>query len=340
MAQGNVGTTFRWLTEQQVADLVDINDSIDALARGVVDEARGAALALDKMLGTWDGGAMHALGAMHIAGDRAGFKTWVHTGNGATAVYALFDSTNGRLVAMLEAATLGQIRTSAMSGLAARALARAEADEMAVIGTGAQAITQVAAVAAVRRLRRLRVFSRGPAKRADFVNRARELFEFEIVDCDRLEEAVSGAPIVTLITRASEPFLHADMVAPGALVIAAGAILPGSAECHPDLVARAGLVVVDSIGNARTNSRELREHFASNASGWDSVRTLGSILQDGPGMLPIDRDITLFKPMGTGLSDLAVAALASVRADERAVGLVIDQPQRAKPRWRTAGSRP
>lgn len=324
-----------WLTEAEVASLVDLNDAMAALRVGLVEEAEGRARTVDKALGVWPGGAMHALGSLSPRLHYAGFKTWVHTDRGATAIFSLFDTRDGRLLAVLEAATLGQIRTSAISGLAADMLAAPDAREMALVGTGAQALTQVAAVSAVRPLGRLRVFSPTPEKRAAFVERARDHFDFEVMDCATLADAVDGAPIVTLITRAAQPFLDAELLAPGILLIAAGAILPANAECLPSVLARTTSVFVDSLGNAQRNSRELREHFGTGPEGWESVHTLGALLS-GKAALPEGGDITLFKPMGTGLSDLSVAIMAYERAMERGVGRAIDQPVRVLPRWRSA----
>jgi ornithine cyclodeaminase len=324
---------LRWLTEAQVADLVDINDAMAALRVGFVEEADGIARTVDKALGTWEGGAMHALGSMMPNEHLAGFKTWAHTPGGATAVYALFDMRNGRLLAVLEAATLGQIRTSAVSGLGADLLAAPQLDEMAIIGTGTQALTQVAAVAAVRALRRLRVFSRRPEPRAAFVEQARKAFGIEVIDSPSLESAVEGVPLVTLITRSIEPFLDAAMLAPGALVIAAGAILPAQAECHRDVLEGSGLFVVDSLGNAQRGSRELRDHLGEASENWGDVKTLGAILRDGVAR-PGGDAFTFFKPMGSGLSDLAVAMMAYERAEDRGIGLTIGQPSRVMPKWR------
>jgi ornithine cyclodeaminase/alanine dehydrogenase-like protein (mu-crystallin family) len=335
MSATEMRSPLRWLTEAQVADLVDINDAMAALRVGFVEEADGIARTVDKALGTWDGGAMHALGSMMPNEHRAGFKTWAHTTGGATAVYALFHMRDGRLLSMLEAATLGQIRTSAVSGLGADLLASPETDEMAIVGTGAQALSQVAAVAAVRPLRRLRVFSRRAEPRAAFVQKAREAFDIEVIDCPSIEAAVNGLPLVTLITRSSEPFLKAGMLAPGALVIAAGSILPSQAECHRDVLEASGLFVVDSLGNAQRGSRELRDVFGEGPEGWDDVRTLGAILRDGV-VRPAGGAFTFFKPMGSGLSDLAVAMMAHERAESRGVGLAIDQPSRVMPKWRAA----
>lgn len=323
-----------WLSESQVAALVDINAAFEALRTGFVDEAAGKASSVNKALGILPTGTIHALGSMMPARGYAGFKTWAHTSAGATAIFSLFDARNGRLLAVLEAATMGQIRTAAVSGLAADVLAARDADELAVIGTGAQALTQVAAVAAVRRLRALRVYSPTAEHRAAFVKRARDNFGFEVRDCDSLEAAIRGAPIVTLITRTRQPFLHAEMVAKGALVIAAGAILPANAEFFPDVLDRAGSIVVDNLSNAQFASRELIDYFGSEGRDWERVLTLGAVLAD-PTRIGAGGDLRLFKPMGTGLSDLAVAILAYESAHRQHVGLHIKQPRRVTPAWRS-----
>ena len=326
---------LRWLTEAQVAELVDINDAMKALRGAFVEEADGVARTVDKALGTWEGGAMHALGSMMPNEHYAGFKTWAHTTGGATAIYALFDMRNGSLLSVLEAATLGQIRTSAVSGVGADLLAPDGIDEMAIIGTGAQALTQVAAIAATRPIRHLRVFSRRPEPRAAFAARAREAFGIDVVESRSIEEAVEGVPIIALITRSSEPFLKAGMLAPDALVIAAGAILPAQAECYPDVLQHSGLFVVDSLGNAQRGSRELRDHFGETPERWGDVRTLGAVLRDGA-PTSAGGSFTFFKPMGSGLSDLAVAMMAYEKAERNGTGLAIDQPCRVMPKWRAA----
>jgi alanine dehydrogenase len=325
-----------WLTENDVIGAVSLNDAIPALAAGLIAESKGEAGNVEKSLGMWNGqNAMHALGSMMPFKGYVGFKTWAHTVKGAAAVFSLFDANNGRLLAMMEAVGLGQIRTAGISGLATQAMADPDADEMALIGTGAQALMQVAAVAATRKLRRLRVYSPTPDKRTAFVAKSRAAFQFEIVNCASLEDAVENAPIVTLITRAKAPFLEPSMIAHGTHVNAAGAILPGNSEFYPSLFERATLIVVDSVANARKASAEFRERFGTDEKNWEEVKSLGAILAQHPGRSP-DADITLFKPMGMGLSDLCVAALVYEQALARGTGVPLDRGQRQPPRWTAA----
>jgi ornithine cyclodeaminase len=336
-ADGHVDPVL-WLTETDVLACVSLNQAIAALAQGLVAQHQGEAANVDKTLGTWnDQSSMHALGAMMPVKGYIGFKTWVNTPKGAAAIFSLFDANQGRLLGMLEAVALGQMRTAGISGIATQAMADPGADDMALIGTGAQALMQVAAIAAGRKLRRLRVYSPTGPKRAAFVDKARAAFDFDIVDCADLESAVRDAGIVTLITRARAPFLRASMIASGTHINAAGAILPGNSEFHQDLFERATLIVVDSLPNARLASTEFRERFGAQEQGWAAVRTLGGVLAQGEGR-PAGTDITLFKPMGMGLSDLSVAALVYEQAVARGAGVSLSRGQRSPPRWTARGA--
>lgn len=319
-----------WLTEQDVVSLVLLDDAIEALERTI---GAPGAFNVPKALGGWgDGSSMHSLGSAVPSLGYAGYKNWVNTKRGATAVYSMFDAGDGRLLAVIEAAALGQLRTSAMTGVGTRWLAAARADDMALVGTGAQAITQIAAVNAVRPLRRLRVWSPTADRRRAFVAKVRERFGFEVVDSGSVEEATEGATIVTLVTRAKEPFLSAPMLARGAHLNAVGAILPGNAEFQQDVFDRADVVVVDDLPNTQKASREFIERFGG-GRGWDAVRPLGAVIAAGGGR-PEGCDLSLFKAMGMGLSDLAVATMAYERAKARGIGRTLPAPVRAVPGWK------
>src|SRR5262249_28275605 len=214
-----------WISEADVVSLMNLGDAINALERGLLAEARGDARNMVKTHATWGkGSTLHAIGAVFPKDGFAGTKTWAHTEGGATPLLILFDSETGSLKAIIEAFALGQMRTGSASGVATRWLTAEEADELAIIGTGKQAVTQVAAVVAVRPIKRLRVFGRNEERRAKFVTRVKEEFGLEVLAAKSLAETVADAPIVTVVTRATEPILFATDVAKGAHINAVGAI--------------------------------------------------------------------------------------------------------------------
>jgi ornithine cyclodeaminase len=325
-----------WLTEEDVGSCIDLNNAISALEEGLALEASGDAANIIKALATWDpGSATHSLGSLMPGRGYAGFKTWAITPKGGSAVFALFDAKEGRQLALMEAGLLGLLRTAGISGLATRALADPDADEMAVIGTGRQAMMQVASVAVTRPIRRLKVWSRTPANRDAFIAKIKERFPFVIEGANTVEEALSDMPIVTLITRAQDPFVDAQMIAKGAHVNAAGAILPKNAEFLPNLFDRSDMVVVDNLDNARKASREFRDHYGENDEAWRSVMVLGDVLAKKTSR-PANCDVTLFKPMGMGLSDLSVAIAVYNEAVAKNIGIRLPAKHVPAARWTLA----
>jgi ornithine cyclodeaminase len=333
---GSAANDPLWITEAEVASLVDMGEAIAALERGLALEAEGKAENMVKTHAIWGGGhTLHAVGALFPESGFVGTKTWAHTEGGATPLLILFDSHDGALEAVIEAFALGQLRTGGISGVATRWLARADADDMALIGTGKQAITQLAAVAAVRPLRRLRVFSPHAERRAAFIKRVRAELDLPAEEAESVAAAVAGASIVTLVTRARTPFLTSAMLARGAHVNAVGAITPERMEFEPALVARAGVIAADSVPQVRNLSREFQEAFGSDEAQWGRMKPISAIVAARQPR-PKDADITIFKAMGMGISDLSLGIEIYRRARAKGLGRAIPHPQRAKPRLKAA----
>jgi ornithine cyclodeaminase/alanine dehydrogenase-like protein (mu-crystallin family) len=324
-----------YLTEEQVTSLVDLGDAIDALEDVFARDGAGETVSIPKALGTFgDQSSLHALGSAIPSMGLGGFKTWINTKRGAVALMNVFDVERGRLLAIIEAGALGNLRTSAISGVAVRWLVPSETAEMTLIGTGRQALLQVAAIAMVLPLRRLRVFSPTAERRREFVTKAKGLFGFAVEESASLEAAVDHSPLVTLVTRARAPFLRADMLARGTHLNAVGAILPANAEFTQDVFDRASPIVVDSIDAVQQNSREFIDRYGKPGESWRGVQTLGQIIKRGTRLRAPAQDLSLFKAMGMGISDLAVARLVIERARSKGLGIEIAPPGRSTPRWR------
>ena len=322
-----------WLSEDNVASLVTLNDTIAELEKGLRHLGQGKAFNIPKALGSIGPQAsMHSLGSALTQDGYCGYKNWVNTPQGAKAVFILFHAIEGRLLAILEANALGQMRTSAMTGLGTKWLAPSNAADMAIIGSGRQALAQIAAVNAVRPLKRLRVWSPTPEKRAAFCNKVRTMFDMEVMDASSLEQATDSAEIVTTVTRASAPFFNGNLLAKGAYYNAVGAILPSNAEFHQDVFDRVGMIAVDDVPSTRKASREFIDYFDKGGHDWNLVRPLGDVIANNQHQLT-GGDVTLFKSMGMGISDLSVATLAYQRAQEAGLGLSIPLTQNADIRW-------
>ncbi|WP_324698890.1 ornithine cyclodeaminase family protein [Novosphingobium sp. RL4] len=321
-----------WITEQDVVELLSLPEAIDALRVGLAEEAAGHATNMVKTHVIWGGHAtLHAIGAVFEGKGFAGTKTWAHTEGGAMPLLVLIDSNDGSVRAIIEAFALGQMRTGGISGVATDLLARPDARRMAMIGAGKQSLAQIAAVAAVRPLDRVAVWSPTPAKREALAAKTEDALGIETIAASTLGEALDGADIITAATRATAPFLTSEMLARGVHLNAVGAITPERAEFDPALLSRATVTAADSVPQVRKLSREFIEAYGSDEAKWQGIRSLGSLVGDAASR-PADADLTVFKAMGMGISDLSLGLAIFERAVARGLGRPIPRPTRAAPR--------
>ncbi len=320
-----------WITEADVVQLMDLKDAIAALEVALREEARGEAQNMTKTLLQYGKNNLHAIGGK--LGNLVGTKTWTHTQGGTCPLLLLWSAEDGSLVAVIEAFALGNLRTGGISGVAANWMSRQDARVMAIAGTGKQALAQVATMIAVRPIERLRIYSLRAEARQAFSAKVREEFGIEATVCASAGEACQGAQIVTLVTRATQPFLTASMLERGAHLNAVGAIAPDREEFAQDVFAQATLVAVDNLPGVQQLSREFMTHYAA---GWDGVMPLSKLIASGRKRAAQD-DVSVFKAMGMGISDLALGVELVKRARERGLGRVIPQPKKQKPRL--AGAR-
>jgi alanine dehydrogenase len=328
-----------WISEAEVVASMHLGEAVGALEQGLLMEARGDAQNMIKTHVAWGHNNLHAIGASFAGAGLVGTKTWAHTGGGTCPLLILFDAENGMLKAVIEAFALGQMRTAGISGVATNWLARPDADEMAIIGSGKQALAQVAAVAAVRQLKRLRVYSPRSDSRVAFADKVRAEFGFEVVVAGSVEQATDGADIVTLVTRATEPFIAAGMLAAGAHLNAVGAITSEREEFTQDVFARSSQLVVDSLPSVQKLSKEFTTQFGYGADAWRDVMPLSALLASGQ-RRRANADLTVFKAMGMGISDLSLGAEVYQRAVAQGLGRPMPLPGKVKPRFSAAAKKP
>ncbi|HEY6239577.1 MAG TPA: ornithine cyclodeaminase family protein [Burkholderiales bacterium] len=322
-----------WITEGEVVQLMDLRQAIVSLEAALRDEARGEAQNMTKTLLQYGKNNLHAIGGK--LGNLVGTKTWTHTQGGTCPLLLLWSAEDGSLSAVIEAFALGNLRTGGISGVAANWMAREDAAVMAIVGTGKQALAQVGTMLAVRPIERLRIYSPREDSRQTFAAKAREEFGLETDVCPSVNDACKGAQIVTLVTRATQSFLTATMLEKGAHLNAVGAIALDREEFAQDVFARATVIAVDNLLSVQQLSREFMTQYSS--SGWEKAMPLSKLIASGRRRSAAD-DVSLFKAMGMGISDLALGVELVRRARERGMGRVIPQPKKQKPRLGRAKS--
>lgn len=239
-------------------------------------------------------------------------------------VVLLSSPQTGEPLAVVNASAITEIRTAAVSAVATALLARADATELAIIGTGVQARSHLMALSAARPLARIRVAGRDQARARRFAEQMRGQTTVPVLACASAAEAVDGAGIVVTATSSADPVLRREWLAPGAHVNAVGACVPQARELDTATMAAAALFA-DSRESVLAESGDFRLAQADGAIGPDHIRAeIGEVLAgSAPGRRAED-EITVFESLGLAVEDLAAATLAYRKAEELGAGTRVE----------------
>ncbi len=233
----------------------------------------------------------------------------------------LFDMEHGSLRAVIDASSITAIRTAAVSGLATRLLAREDAADLALLGTGVQARTHLEAMIAVRPLCRVRAWSPTPECLARFAERESARHGIEVEAASSAEEAVRGADIICTVSSAREPILLGEWLQPGAHINAAGSSIKSTRELDTAAVVMSELFV-DRRESTLNEAGDFLFPKQEGAIDDDHIKgEIGEILLGECDGRESDEEITLFKSLGLGVEDLAAAHHIYRRAIDRGVGV-------------------
>jgi ornithine cyclodeaminase len=235
----------------------------------------------------------------------------------------LFSGETGEPLAVMNAAAITARRTAAVSGLAARLLARPDAGDLALIGAGVQAAAHLAALGAVRPLRRVRVAARTRASAERFVAQWGPGAPCPMTAADSVEAAVRGADLIVTATSAREPVLRREWIAPGAHISAVGAYTPATREIDAATVA-AARVFVELRAAALREAGELLLPMQAGALGPEHIRgELSELVLGLAAGRTAPEDITLFKSLGLPVEDAAAAEFVYRQAQAVGAGTVV-----------------
>ncbi|MGH9815198.1 MAG: ornithine cyclodeaminase family protein [Candidatus Acidiferrales bacterium] len=309
------------LNEAEVRKLLTMPMAIGAVEEGFKRLADGTAvLHVRQHLNLPEKTYLHYMAAADRIGGYMGMKIYTVVGSVLRFVVLLYSIRTGELLALIEANYLGQVRTGAASGVATKYMARIDAASVGVIGTGAQARTQLEAVAHVREIKRVRAFSRDPERRSAFARDMMHELSVPVEAVDSAEGAVRDMDIVITATSSSRPVLMGSWLTPGAHINAIGANFPQKRELDDEAVARAGLIVADSREQSMLEAGDLIRALGDDAARWSLVRELAEVVAGGTPGRTNPRQITLFKSNGIAMEDVMTAARVYQAARERNFG--------------------
>jgi ornithine cyclodeaminase/alanine dehydrogenase-like protein (mu-crystallin family) len=314
------------LSRQDVVELLTLEDCIAAVEGAFRLHAEHRTLGPGVLAVAAADGTFH-IKAAGLRGERSYFaaKTNANFPDNARrfglptiqGTVVLADATDGAPLAVMDSASVTTLRTGAATAVAARHLARPDAQTATIVGCGVQGEIQLAAIAAVLPLRRAFMLDAEHARAEDAAARARERLAIEVEAAKDLVSALRQSDVCVTCTPARRAYVAAADVAPGTFVAAVGADNKGKQEIDPALVASATLVV--DVLEQCAEIGELQHALAAGLMTREQVHAELADVVTGrrPGRTRTD-EITIFDSSGTALQD--VAAAVAVYEKARATG--------------------
>ncbi len=239
-------------------------------------------------------------------------------------VVVLFDTTHGLPVAILDASEITAIRTAAATGVATQLLAREDASDLAIVGSGVQARTHLEAMCIVRNITRVRVYSPHAEHRERFAREQGERHDVEVTATESAKAAVEHADIICTTTSATEPVVNGDWIAPGCHINAVGSSVRYARELDTAAVVRSRLFV----DRKESTINEAGDYlFPKKEGAVDDDHIVGEIGDILLGKIDGRRtpdEITLFESLGLAVEDLAASYYVYHRALKEGSGTPVD----------------
>jgi ornithine cyclodeaminase/alanine dehydrogenase-like protein (mu-crystallin family) len=242
----------------------------------------------------------------------------------------LFSSHSGEPLAIYPDGVAQRLRAGATSGLAAKYLARPDAREVGILGTGWQAGAQLMAVCAVRSVERIRCYSPRREGREAFACEMRAKLGVDVAAAASARDAVAGADIVICATNSMVPVFPADWLEPGMHVSSLKRLeLEASVVTAADVVfthvREANAETVRTAGADLARESERQKALLASEINQQSRPELSELLLGRAAGRQSHRDITLFlNYTGLGYQFAATGHVIYTKARERGLGREID----------------
>lgn len=312
------------LNEDDVRQLLTMDMALEAVEEGLRKMALDEVQNVPRARSQTDHAMLHVMSASAKSLGYMGYKAYVTSRKGSCFHVGLFDGKTGALLALVQADYLGQMRTGAASGVASQYMARPDATEVGLVGSGKQARTQLQAICRVRKIRRVQVYSRSEEARVRFAREMSALCLTEVEPVPRPEMAIEDKDIIITATSSREPVLNGHWIAEGTHLNVIGSNFLGKAEVDAVAVRRCESIVVDSKDQARLEAGDFVQALEEGSIHWADVHELGQVIVGRFTGRAHPQDVTMFKSLGIAIEDVAVAGKLYEKAKATGAGKSLD----------------
>ncbi len=239
-----------------------------------------------------------------------------------SSLIILLDPATGSPLSIMEGGYLTALKTGAVGGVAVKYLSRDDAENLALIGAGEQAKSQLLAIQLVRRIKKVKVLSRRKERAAYFAQEMGQRLGLDIEVAENNTCILKDSDIIVAATTSTTPVIFGDYVSEGVHISGIGSFTPDAAEIDVRSFARSGRVYVDNM--EAIDVGDIRLAIESGSISTSDVYHLADVVIGRVAGRRGREDITIFKSVGGAAYDVAVALQTYVNAIEKGVGIEFD----------------
>lgn len=295
---------MHFITDEQVREAISFDDALVAIKGAFMALGRSKAANLDRGRASIEGQTISAMGAVIPDLGVMGVKVYPTLKGKFNFSISLFSIDDGRLLAVIDANALTELRTAATTLLAAQMLANPVAKKLAIFGSGIQAKAHAKAFLSHYPLASVRVVDPHgkPQELCDWISCT---FDVEATVEQDPAGAASEADLIVLATRSKTALFPGTAPKKGAFVAAIGSSKPDTREIDDALLLRSSCIAVESWDQAL---QETGDFVLASRLPVERIVELGLLVA---GRATVDRtkgDLALYKSVGIGLEDVALAS--------------------------------
>ena len=205
----------------------------------------------------------------------------------------------------MDEANLTDLRTGIAGAIASRTLANSDLESATIIGSGVQARYQARCLLDIMSLNNIMIWARDSKKAEALINDLSDL-NITIKIHDNLEALVKESQLIVTTTSAKTPIIKSDWVQPGTHITAVGSDTPEKCELDPKILAKASIVVADSISQNKLRG-EIHQALKAKCLLEENLIELGEVLEETKLGRTDPNQITVADLTGVAIQDLVIA---------------------------------
>jgi len=295
------------VNDEMISSSIDMEAAIKVLEKAFVDFHNEQAAIQERIRTECNGIKLSTLGAVIPNQGYVGAKIYTTIAGKFQFVILLFSTKTGAPLAYFDAEAITRIRTAACSVIAAKLLANPESKKLAVLGTGIQGIEHALQFSKAYELDEIHLYSPNLTKeRKD---------ELQVlcgipVRMSSIEDAIKDADIIVTASRSKSALFNGNSLPNNCFIAAVGSSLPNTRELDDVTLERASIIAVEWGHQTLQEAGDL-VLASPHTNALSKVVELGELLsQERYANLDINSGINIYKSVGIGLEDIAIAGLA------------------------------